>query len=61
MFGKVKLKVDQWDELDYHLGIVEEPPETTASLGLLDQSHRTITRNILHAKRVIFNHFKVIV
>jgi len=51
MFGKykVKLKVDPWDEFDYHLGIVDQPPDTTqaisASRGLLNQSPRTITRS----------------
>lgn len=67
MYGKyrVKLKVDPWDEFDYYLGITDQPPDTsqelTASLALLEQSHRTITRSIQHAKRVISNHHEVIV
>ena len=61
MFGKytAKLKVDPRDEFDYHLGMDDQPPETTqeinASLDLLDQSPRTISRNILCTKRVVIS------
>ena len=66
MYGKyrVKLNVDPWDEFNYYLGITDQPHDTsqelTATLGLMDQSHSTITRNIQHAKRVISNHHEVI-
>jgi len=69
MFGKYKVEVtDPWDEFDYHLGLTDQPPppqksflELNTSLGLLEHSTLTVSRNIESAKKVIRNHCKVIV
>ena len=66
MFGKYKVEyTDPQDVLDYHLGMLDQPPQTihelNATLGLLEYTPRTVLRNIHHAKNIVRRPHRVIV
>jgi len=66
LIGKYKVEyTDPQDVFDYHLGILDQPPqsihELTTSLGLLEFSPRTILKNIQHAKNIVRRHHRIIV
>ena len=66
MFGKYKVEyTDPQEEFDYHLGMLDHPPQTihelTTSLGLLEYPPPTVLRDIQHAKNIVRRHHRIIV
>jgi len=62
LFGKYQVEyTDPQDVFDYHLGMLEQPPQTNASLGLLEFPPRTVLRNIQHTKNIVRRHHRIIV
>ena len=61
LIGKYKIEyTDPQDVFDYHLGMREQPPQTshelTTCLGLLEFRPRAILKNIQHAKKLVSRH-----
>jgi len=66
MFGKYTVEyTDPQDVFDYHLGMLDQPPQTihelNAPLGLLEYPTRAVLRNIHHTKNIARRHHRVIV